>query len=140
MLITVAARSKEWTVFVRSKAGIVGSNPTQGMDVCVCVYSVFVLSCVHVAALRRADDSFKETYSLCKNDYETEEEATAQQRAVEPLMARMDTRFTLECIMLAPATLLRNKGQQQPSNQGDTDSRVTRRSITQGADHSGRSV
>jgi hypothetical protein len=31
--ITVAARSKTWTVFARSKAGIVGSNPTQGMDV-----------------------------------------------------------------------------------------------------------
>jgi hypothetical protein len=27
-------------VFVRSNAGIVGSNPNQGMDVCVCVYSV----------------------------------------------------------------------------------------------------
>jgi hypothetical protein len=44
--ITVAARFKTWTVFARSKAGIVGSNPTQGMDVCVCIYSVFVLSCV----------------------------------------------------------------------------------------------
>jgi hypothetical protein len=32
--------------FDLSNAGIVGSNPTQGMDVCVCVYSVFVLSCV----------------------------------------------------------------------------------------------
>jgi hypothetical protein len=52
----------------------------------VCVYSVFLLSCVHVAALRRADDSSKETYRLCKNDYEIEGEATAQQRAVEPLM------------------------------------------------------
>jgi hypothetical protein len=31
-------------------------NPTQGMDVrCVYVYSVFVLSCVSVAALRRVD-------------------------------------------------------------------------------------
>jgi hypothetical protein len=39
--ITVAARSKAWTVFARSNAGIVGSNPTRGMD--VCVYSVFVL-------------------------------------------------------------------------------------------------
>jgi hypothetical protein len=27
----------------RSNAGIVGSNPTQGMDVSVCVYYVFVL-------------------------------------------------------------------------------------------------
>jgi hypothetical protein len=52
----------------------------------MCVYSVFVLSCVYVAALRRADHSFKESYSLCKNDYETEEEARAQQRVVEPLM------------------------------------------------------
>jgi hypothetical protein len=43
-LITVAARSKARTVFARSNAGIVGSNRNQGMD--VCVYSVFVLSCV----------------------------------------------------------------------------------------------
>jgi hypothetical protein len=33
--ITVTARSKAWTVFVRSNAGIVGSNPTRGMDVFV---------------------------------------------------------------------------------------------------------
>jgi hypothetical protein len=31
----VAARSKAWTIFVRSNAGIVGSNPIQGMRVCV---------------------------------------------------------------------------------------------------------
>jgi hypothetical protein len=37
VLITVAARS----VFARSNTGIVDSNPTQGMN--VCVYSVFVL-------------------------------------------------------------------------------------------------
>jgi hypothetical protein len=30
--ITVAAQCKAWTVFARSNAGIVGSNPTQGMD------------------------------------------------------------------------------------------------------------
>jgi hypothetical protein len=36
--------------------------------------------------LRRADHSSEESYRLCKNDYETEEEARAQQRAVEPLM------------------------------------------------------
>jgi hypothetical protein len=34
----------------------------------VCVYSVFVLS------------SSKESYRLCKKDYETEEEARAQQK------------------------------------------------------------
>jgi hypothetical protein len=50
----------------------------------VCVYSVFVLSCVKVAALRRADPPSKKPYRQCKKD-ETEE-ARAQQRAVEPLM------------------------------------------------------
>jgi hypothetical protein len=44
--ITVAARSKPWAVFARSNIGIVGSNPTRGMDVCiVCFYSVFVFFC-----------------------------------------------------------------------------------------------
>jgi hypothetical protein len=33
-----------WNVFARLNTGIVGSNPARGMD--VCVYSVFVLSCV----------------------------------------------------------------------------------------------
>jgi hypothetical protein len=55
------------------------------MDVCVCVYSVFVLSCIQVAALRRADPLSKEAYRLCKKDYGTEKEVRAQQRAVEPL-------------------------------------------------------
>jgi hypothetical protein len=31
----------------------------------VCIYSVFVLSCVQVAALRRADPPSKESYWLC---------------------------------------------------------------------------
>jgi hypothetical protein len=44
--ITVAERSKAWTVFARSDAGIEGSNPIQGMDICVCVRYVFVLFCV----------------------------------------------------------------------------------------------
>jgi hypothetical protein len=60
--IAVAARSKARTVFSRSNAGIVGSNPTQGMDVCVpytlliliyiivvvvvCIHSVYCVLCV----------------------------------------------------------------------------------------------
>jgi hypothetical protein len=39
--VTVAEGSKTCNVFARSEAGIVGSNPTQGMDVW-CVY-VFIL-------------------------------------------------------------------------------------------------
>jgi hypothetical protein len=43
--VTVAERSKACTVSARSEAGIVGSNPTQGMmfGVCVCaLFSVFM--------------------------------------------------------------------------------------------------
>lgn len=40
--ITVAARSRASTVFVRSNVGILGSNPTQGMDVSL---SLFCLCC-----------------------------------------------------------------------------------------------
>jgi hypothetical protein len=33
MPVTVAERSKAWTVFFRADAGTMGSNPTLGMDV-----------------------------------------------------------------------------------------------------------
>jgi hypothetical protein len=33
--VPMAARSKVRTIFDRSKTGIVGSNPAQGMDVCL---------------------------------------------------------------------------------------------------------
>jgi hypothetical protein len=38
--ITVAVRSKAWILFARLKAGILGSNPTQRMDVCVRLFCV----------------------------------------------------------------------------------------------------
>jgi hypothetical protein len=85
-----------WTIFARCNAGIVGSNPTQGMDVCVCVYSVFVLSCVQVTALRQAVPPSKESYRLCKKDYENEEEARAQQRALESLMNEWNSEMVLK--------------------------------------------
>jgi hypothetical protein len=37
VLMTVDCRFKLWTVFARSNAAIVGSNPTRSTDVCVCV-------------------------------------------------------------------------------------------------------
>jgi hypothetical protein len=42
--VTVASRSKTWTVFARSKSGIVGSNPTLGMDVCLRLFCVCICS------------------------------------------------------------------------------------------------
>jgi hypothetical protein len=44
LLEEVPEQSKARNVFARSNIGIMGSNPTRGMD--VCVYSAFVLSCV----------------------------------------------------------------------------------------------
>jgi hypothetical protein len=63
MEVTVAKRSKACTVFTHSEAGIVGPNPTQGIDawricVCVCVCGrahAFFCVCVQVEALRWAD-------------------------------------------------------------------------------------
>jgi hypothetical protein len=44
--VPIVEWSKAWTILARLDAGIVGSNPTRGMDVYVYVYSMFVLSCV----------------------------------------------------------------------------------------------
>jgi hypothetical protein len=41
--IIVVARSKTWTVFARSNTGVVGSNPTQGMNICVRLFCVCVV-------------------------------------------------------------------------------------------------
>jgi hypothetical protein len=46
MPITVGARSKAWTVFAPSNTGIMGSNSTLGMDVCVRLFCVCVVLCV----------------------------------------------------------------------------------------------
>jgi hypothetical protein len=43
VLITVAARPKAWNVYDCSNTGIVGSNPTQGMDVCLRLFYVCVV-------------------------------------------------------------------------------------------------
>jgi hypothetical protein len=64
MPIIVAVQS----VFAHSNTGIVGLDPTEGTDVyIVWVYSVFMLFCVQVAALLRADPPppAKESYRLC---------------------------------------------------------------------------
>jgi hypothetical protein len=42
----VAARSNAWNVFVHSKTGMVGSNPSRGMDVCVRLFCVCVVLCI----------------------------------------------------------------------------------------------
>jgi hypothetical protein len=67
MPVTIAERF----VFARSEARIVGSNPTQDMDVwclvfvCVCVCACFCV-CVQVETLRRPDHPSKESYRMSK--------------------------------------------------------------------------
>jgi hypothetical protein len=46
MPFTVVAWSKAWTVFARSNTGIVGSNPTQSMAICVRLFYICALLCV----------------------------------------------------------------------------------------------
>jgi hypothetical protein len=44
--ITVAAQSMAWTVFACLNTGIVDSNPTRGINVCVCLFRVCAVLCV----------------------------------------------------------------------------------------------
>jgi hypothetical protein len=75
-------RSLRHELFACSNTGIVGLNPTWGMDVCVHLFCVSAVLCVQVAALRRADPLSKESYWLCKisRDWRA---AKVQQRALE---------------------------------------------------------
>jgi hypothetical protein len=50
----------------------------------VCVYSVFVLSCVQVAALRQADPPSKESYRRCEKIKKKKKQPRSNKRAVEP--------------------------------------------------------
>jgi hypothetical protein len=83
----MVARSKAWTFFARSNAGIVGSNPTWGMDVCVRLFCACADLRVQVVASRRADPPSKESYQLRKRSRNWKA-AKVQQRAVEPSIDR----------------------------------------------------
>jgi hypothetical protein len=43
--LTAAARCKGWNIFACSNAGIVGSNPTEGMDIFLRLFCVYVALC-----------------------------------------------------------------------------------------------
>jgi hypothetical protein len=64
MPVPMAARSKACTVFGHSNTGILGSNPTQGMDVCP-RFSVLVFSCIG-RGLALAYHPSKNSYQLSK--------------------------------------------------------------------------
>jgi hypothetical protein len=73
----MAARSKARTIFPRSNTGIVGSNPTRVMDVCVRLFSVPVVICVG-SGLATSLSPSKESYRLGM-DYKTEKRGEGPQ-------------------------------------------------------------
>jgi hypothetical protein len=105
---TLAARSKSWTVFARSNAGIVGSNLNQGVNVCLCLRLFRV--CVVLRVGSGLATGWSLVQDLCKNDYETEEEARAQQRGVEPLMMMM-----MMMMMMMTTTRSHTPGDSRPT-------------------------
>jgi hypothetical protein len=46
LLVTVTARSRTWTLFDSSNTGILGSNPIQGLNICVRLFWVCAVLCV----------------------------------------------------------------------------------------------
>jgi hypothetical protein len=80
----VAARSKAWTVFARSNTGIVGSNLTHGMDVCVRLFCVCVVLYVGSDPATGWSSVQGVLSTVYVKDQETEKAAKVQQMAVEP--------------------------------------------------------
>jgi hypothetical protein len=63
--VTVAAQSNALSFFTHSKPEFMGSNPTEGIDVCLHLYSVCDNLCVHrCLAKSSCPPSSKESYSV----------------------------------------------------------------------------
>jgi hypothetical protein len=60
---TVVARSKAWTVIVHLNIGVVGSDLTRGIDVCVRLFCVCAVLCVG-GGLATGCPPSKESYQL----------------------------------------------------------------------------
>jgi hypothetical protein len=82
MPITVAARAKACTVFARSNTGVVGSNPTPGMYVCVRLFCV----CAAGSDLATGWSPVKGILPTVYRITRLKKSARAQQKTVEPLM------------------------------------------------------
>jgi hypothetical protein len=84
MPITVVAQTKAWTVFACSNAGIMGSNSTLGIDVCVRLFCVCVVLCVG----RDIETAWSPVQGVLPTVYvfkKLKKAAKAQERVLEPL-------------------------------------------------------
>jgi hypothetical protein len=119
--ITVAALSKAWNVFARSNAGIAGSNPTQGMDVCLCLFCVCVGSglstgwssvqwvVLTVSGLRNWSETKRFTNALCSK-WEQQERGR-ERPSTWILFCRGKTKIVTEHIILWKRNIIVSKGE-----------------------------
>jgi hypothetical protein len=84
MLITVATRSEARSVFSRLNAGVLGTNPTRGINTCVNVFCVYDVLCIDNGVA--TDRSIVQGVLLTMHKFTRLKNARAQQRAVELLM------------------------------------------------------
>jgi hypothetical protein len=106
--VTVAERSKACTVFARSEAGIVGSNPTQGMD----VWYVFIL-CLGcpVFSQRPCDEPITRARSstVCKMIMKLKNQRAGPKGAVEPVKKMIMNDAIIRRFSLYRQTLIQAK-------------------------------
>jgi hypothetical protein len=74
---------KAWTVFARSNTGLVGSNPTQGIDVYVRLFCVCVVLCVG-SGLGTGWSLVQGVLQTVQKYKKIEEEARPNKKAIEP--------------------------------------------------------
>jgi hypothetical protein len=83
----VAARSKAWTVFAHSNAGVVGSYPALGMDVCAFILCLWCH--VQVAALRQVYPPSRESNRLCVGLRSCKAAKVQRARREKPLISQI---------------------------------------------------
>jgi hypothetical protein len=104
--VTVAERSKACTVFARSEAGIMSSNPTQDMDVwCVCA---FFCVCVVLCLGRGLATSWSPVQGVLQsvNDQETEKSALQKWEQEEEKKNSHSASEGIPCILWNPVHLV----------------------------------
>jgi hypothetical protein len=93
--ITLDAPSRAWTVFARLNAGIVGSKPTQGMNICV------LLFCFRCSVCRQRPYEGliprPKSPTDCVYDYATEKAANVQQKVCRAIERETDSLALGEC-------------------------------------------
>jgi hypothetical protein len=97
--VTLAARSKAWTVFARSNTAIVGSNLNWGMNICVRLLCVCAVLCAG-SSLATGSSPIQGIIPTVYKDQETENADKVKQRAVEPKTERQTDKHTKDRLWL----------------------------------------